>query len=377
MPLGGMIDRLRGLTAGGTHGPIGLELGRERMHLAQLERDAEGNVRFRAQASVAYSGSREDSLASRQKFKPLVKRALHSAPFRGKRIVTCLPPSDTRIMSITYEIGGARDDDAALLQLMRSRLDGPLEDYVIDYLPVRSTPKDEQRLAVVAVARREKVLRLLDLLRTSGLKVEALEIGPAAIKRLVGALSMRRGPENVLIVNCGHSHSYLTMLSGRRLLLDQQVDFGERQLIERLSSELDMSEGAVEVTVHRVGIDAKFDPHLTELSNTGLEVSQVILDILKPKLLALVEEIKRALRYVTYETRGEPVHRMYLMGGFADWNGADRVLRRLIDIPVEKLPSPQEIFGGGAHGSGQSIKNGSSDLVIATGLAMRGIVGHE
>jgi len=377
MQLGAMIDRLRGVAAGSTRGPIGLQLGRERMHLAQLERDAEGKVRFRAQASVPYSGTREEVLASRQRFKPLIKRALHAAPFRGKRVVTCLPPSETRIMSITYDIGGSRDDGTALLQVMRARLDGALEDYVIDYLPVRSTPKDEQRLAVVAVARREKVVRLLDLLRSSGLEVEALEIGPAAIKRLVGTLSMRRGPENVLIINCGHSNSYLTMLSGRRLLLDQQVDFGERQLIQRLCSELDMSEEAAQVTVHRVGIDAKFDPELTELSNTGLEVSQVILGILKPNLLALVEEIKRALRYVTYETRGEPVHRLYLMGGFADWRGADRVLRRLIDIPVEKLPSPQEIFGSGADRSGKSIENGNSDLVIATGLALRGIVTHE
>jgi type IV pilus assembly protein PilM len=376
MPLGTMFERLRGLAAG-PHGPIGLELGRERIHLAQLERHEDGTLRLRAQASVAYSVSREKALSSLQEFKPLIKRALHSAPFRGKRVVTCLPPSDTRIMSITYDVAGSRDDGDALLKVMRSRLDGVLEDYVIDFLPVRSAPKDEQRLAVVAVARREKVVHLLDLLRRSGLEVEALEIGPAAIKRLVAALSMRRGPENVLIINCGHSHSYLTMLSGRRLLLDQQVDFGERQLIQRLCGELDMSENAVQGTVHRVGIDAKFDPDLTELSNTGLEVSQVILDILKPNLLALVDEVKRALRYVTYETRGEPVHRLYLMGRFADWRGADRVLRRLIDIPVEKLPSPREIFGGGPEPSGQSIGNGNSELVVAAGLALRGLVAHE
>ncbi|HSS62935.1 MAG TPA: pilus assembly protein PilM [Gammaproteobacteria bacterium] len=371
------MHRLRGAAPGGAQGPIGLELGRDRIHLAQLERDAGGAVRFRAQASLPYSGTREDLLSSHQLFKPLVKRALGSAPFRGRRVVTCLPPSDTRIMSITYDASGARDDGAAVLQVMRSRLNGALEDYVIDFLPVRPKSKDEQRLAVVAVARREKVVRLLELFRRSGLEVEALEIGPAAIKRLVSALSMNRKPENVLIVNCGHSHSYLTMLSGRRLLLDQQLAFGEQQLIDRLCTELEMSEEAVRVAVHRVGIDAKFDPDLTELSNTGLETSQVILDVLKPKLLAFADEIKRALRYVTYETRGEPVHRLYLMGGFANWRGSDRVLRRLVDIPVEKLPSPQEIFPAVSGNSGHSLRNGNSDLVIATGLALRGIVTNE
>ncbi len=377
MQLGAMMHKLRGVSPGGAQGPIGLELGRDQIHLAQLQRDAHGEVQFRAQASLPYSGTREELLSSQRRFKPLLKRALSSAPFTGRRVVTCLPPGDTRIMSITYDASGARDDGAAVLQVMRSRLEGTLEDYVIDYLPVRSGSKGEQRLAVVAVARREKVIRLLELFRRSGLEVEALEIGPAAIKRLVSALSTKRGPENVLIINCGHSHSYLTMLSGRRLLLDQQLSFGEQQLIDRLCSELDMSEEAVRMAVHRVGIDAKFDPELTDLSNTGLETSQVILDVLKPNLLAFVDEIKRALRYVTYETRGEPVHRLYLMGGFADWRGSDRVLRRMIDIPVEKLPSPHEIFGTGINDSGFSIRNGASNLVIATGLALRGIVTNE
>ncbi len=64
------------------------------------------------------------------------------------------------------------------------------------------------------------------------------------------------------------------------------------------------------------------------------------------------------------------------MGGFANWRGADRVLHRLLDIPVEKLPSPQEIFGVEKNGSSNSRSNGVSELVIATGLALRGIVNN-
>lgn len=376
MRLGEFFSRLRG-THGIDYGPIGLDLGHERMHLVQLERHGENGVRFRAHASVPYAGTLEYALSSHRRFKPLVKGALAAGPFSGRRVVTSLPPTDTQIMSITYDLAGARDDSTAVLHLMRSRLKGALEEYVIDYLPIRSKPNDEQRLAVVAVARRERVVQFLDLLHRSGLEVEALEIGPAAIKRLVAALLSRTGPENVLIINCGHSHSYLTMLSGRRLLLDQQVDFGEQQLIERLCNELGMPEEAVRVAVHRVGLDAKFDPQLTELSNTGKETSQVMLEVIKPNLLALVDEIKRALRYVVAESRGEPVRRLYLMGNFASWRGSDRVLRRLIDIPVQKLPDPMEIFGSGRAAPKDSSGNDSSDLIVATGLALRGIVTNE
>ena len=50
---------------------------------------------------------------------------------------------------------------------------------------------------------RGAVVSHLDLLRGAGLQPQALEIGPVAIKRLIGALSERSMLATVLVINFG------------------------------------------------------------------------------------------------------------------------------------------------------------------------------
>jgi Tfp pilus assembly PilM family ATPase len=111
---------------------------------------------------------------------------------------------------------------------------------MIDYLPIRANPGDEERLTLVAIARKQQVIELLDLLSGAGLEVMALDIGPSAIKRLFSSLPGASGQETMLVINSGREVSYLTMVSGRRLLLDQQVEFGEEPLLRHLCEVLDI-----------------------------------------------------------------------------------------------------------------------------------------
>jgi type IV pilus assembly protein PilM len=60
----------------------------------------------------------------------------------------------------------------------------------------------------------------------------ALDIGPAAIARLLAAMQERLR-QSVLLINFGASKSYLTVIWGRRLMLDREIDFGEMQLVDR------------------------------------------------------------------------------------------------------------------------------------------------
>ena len=86
----------------------------------------------------------------------------------------------------------------------------------------------------MAVSRRDDVIAYLDAMRASGLTVDALEIGPVAIRRLANALPASN-TQMVLIVNTGFEASYLTMLSGRRLLMDQAIEFSESRVLGALA----------------------------------------------------------------------------------------------------------------------------------------------
>ena len=316
-------------------GPIGIDFGLESVHLVQLEAATGKPPVVRAKMSLAYDSPRREILASPHQFRTLMKRALGGDRFYGRKAVIAIPSGMFRTISINYRAtGGKEQEEAAVVRVMRDRLDGDLADYVLDYLPVKSRSKKDEHLALVAVSERQPIVEFLELARKAGLDVDALEIGPVAISRLVGALSMASGSENVLVINSGRRASYLTVISGTDLLFDQEVAFGENSLVKQAAETLDMSEEMAHDLILRTGVQGGVfgDTVAAALDQAGLE--NTLAEILKPQFLTLVEEIKRVCLYAASETRGGSVTRVYLLGSIARWPGSESLLSSLSGVDV-------------------------------------------
>ena len=356
-------------------GPIGMELAIEKIHLVQLEKDSSGKIRYHAKKSLAYSCTREELLASPVKLKKLLQQAFKSESFSGRKVVTVMPANNVRIMSVTYQVNKGQKDEAALLKLMEHRIQGDLNDYVIDYLPVRVNNEGEDRLAVLAYAKRENIINYLESIRKAGLEVKAMEIGPSAIKRLIGTISKVEHSDNVLVINFGGTKSYMTLISGRRLLFDHEVEFGEQPLLTQLSSLLEVTLDAARELINKHGL--ALDNHSVSLSKeeTGIDIPKSINEILKPLFMKLADEINRALIYAASETRGEPVKHVYLLGSIARWKGADKMLNLLVNIPVS-IPNPIMMFGSDDEIENEHVDDNISEIAVATGLALHSVAGN-
>jgi Tfp pilus assembly PilM family ATPase len=344
-------------------------MAREAIHLVQLDSHAGRVTAIRGWASLPLP-SADDLLQSPKRLRFLLRKALESGGFRGRRVVTAMPHGKVKIHSLTYRPSRERSDAEDIVSLMEERLDGALADHVLDFLPVRDGAADGERLALVAVSRREDVIAYLELLRRAGLDVVALEVGPAAIRRLVCSMSPGGDPENVLVINTGDSASFMTMISGRRLLFDQEIDFGERTLLARISSSLDMPESIVRDVVAKGALDSTAGPGLNEAS-----LATAIVDILRPELKRLVAEIERAFLYAASETRGIGARRVYLAGSLARWPGADRQLAAIARLPVTNIPDPLAVLTAEARSAvpAQALP----EIAVATGLALRDVAGEE
>ncbi|CAN5167796.1 N/A [soil metagenome] len=349
----------------GYTGPIGLHMARDAIHLVQLEWQSGEVTGIRAWASVPWAGDGDDALQSPKRLKMLLRRALVSGGFRGRRVVSALPHGKVRIHSVTYRPARERSDAQEIVHLMQERLQGALAEYVLDFLPVREATSDGERLALVTVSRRDEVIAYLELLRQAGFDVAALEIGPSAIRRLVCAMSADGEPENVLVVNAGDRASFLTMVSGRRLLFDQEIDFGERKLLDVVSRTLDMPANMVRDVVIGGGLEGATVQGMAEA-----DLSAAIVEILRPELKRLVAEIERAFLYAASETRGGGVRRVCLVGSIARWPGADRHLSLLAGLPVTNVPDPLTALMHTRDGA-VVPQRAIPDIAVATGLALR------
>ena len=223
-------------------------------------------------------------------------------------------------------------------------------------------------MAIVTLARREVVIGYLEVLRKAGMEIRQLEIGPVAIRRLVSAMGPQDAHENVLAINFGRHASYITVVSGNRLLLDQEIHFGETGLLENIAGELDMPVESVRVLLENNNIAPQ--PGAAIASASEIDIAGTLQEIIKPMLRGLTEEINRVLVYTASQTHGELVSRIYLMGSLARWQGMDGLLNSLVRLPVETIPDPLKSFGSAKNTSGG--RQPRPEIAVATGLALNG-----
>jgi type IV pilus assembly protein PilM len=358
-------------------GPIGIDIALEAVHLVQLESAENRAPTVRARASLEFDGSRHELLEQPHQFRSVIKRALASDRFQGNKAVVALPSGMFRTLSINYRLAGSeKTEAAAILRVMKDRLDGDLNNYVLDYMPVRGRSKNDEKLALVAVSERKPVVSFLELARKAGLDVTALEIGPLAISRLTSAISEDSGSATILVVNSGRRASYLTLISGNDLLFDQEVGIGEQSLVQHICETLDMPESTARQLLSRTGVYP--ERHNDSLSDAIDEnaLLNTLSEILKPQFMKLVEEIKRAFLYAASETRGRGITQVYLLGSIARWPGAEQLLSNLSGSAVSKIPDPLALFPSEEQSKTEMVEHAAPEIAVATGLALRGIKIH-
>lgn len=354
-------------------GSIGLDLRLEDIQLVQLEQQDGAKLSIRALASLPYSVSRSELLSTPKMLKTLLQKALKEGDFQGKQIISTLPSDDVKIMPLNY-FNNSQDVEITILELLSDRIDGEINDYVIDYIPIRSNSKEEEQLVLVALAKREVVLRYLDVFNKAGVEVQALDVGPAAIARLVSAMSSIQDPETVLVINFGNWHTYLTMISGRRLLYDQRVDLGEDGLLQHISSTLDIPKDETRNLVLKHGFYPVNGAKEDSSSEAYSDISNTLHEIVKPYFLKLVDEINRVMIFTASQTRGMPAGKVYLFGSVARWHGTDKVLNTMLEIPVCQIyVDYQQLFQDTNNDDLISPSKSVPEMAIATGLALRGM----
>jgi len=357
-------------------GLIGLDIDAGQIHMCQIRPREHGMYTIIAKTSVSYNGTRDELLASPKRLKSLIDVGLKEKKFEGRRVAALMPWDDVKIVLLTYK-ATVSDVDAEVVRMLDNRIEGSIGDYVVDYVSVRSNPADEEHMVIATLSSRAKVNTMLQALIDAGLEVDSLDVAPTALRRIVSALYTGHAADNVLMINCYHADSYLTVISGRRLLFNQSVEFCERMLLERISSQLDIT---VESALNLV-LNSGFKKHQNlALSSVDDEsdISSTLLEIVKPCFLGLVEEINRVLVFTASETHGVPVSRVCLLGSIAHWPGAQQVLFSLLDFDV---PDGQiefsQVFEDENDNTRVPWSGLFSDISIAMGLALRGLVDKE
>jgi Tfp pilus assembly PilM family ATPase len=357
-------------------GLIGLDIDSGQIHLCQIRPLENGRYSIIAKASIRYSGTRAELLASPQRFKSLIDDVLQDRNFEGRRVAALIPWNDVKVVLLTYK-STVSDVDAEVLRLLDDQVDGSIEAYMVDYVPVRSSPADEEHTVLAMVVSRQRVNDLLQVLIDTGLEVDSIDNAPTALRRLVSAMYTGHAADNVLMINSYREDSFLTVISGRRLLYNHSVAFGETLLLQHISRALDITAESALALVINNGLEQR---RLLAAPADASEpdVSATLLEIVKPCFLELVDEIKQALEFTAAEAHGVPVSRVCLLGAISHWPGALQVLLSLLDLDA---PDGQLEFAHVFEDENDNTRvpwSGLfSQIAPAMGLALRGLVDND
>jgi type IV pilus assembly protein PilM len=346
--------------------PIGVDFAAQRLNMVQTAPSPDGPV-LRAALSLPYPLERAQLLEDPRLLKQFVRDALHAAPFAGRRVVSVLAPSEVRILPLTVHVPSGQSEPQAVAKAVREQLGAAAAASVVDYYQVRSVEAaGPEKQVLAAVAASTSVLSYLETLRGAGMKPVALDIGPAAIARLLAAMQ-EDFDQSVLLINFGASKSYLTVIWGRRLMLDREIDFGEMQLVDRLSRALGLSTEVALALLREHGIGTPAGaPHQ---AGAAPDIGRTVREILYQEFAALAEELVRTQVYVASRTRGSAISRVYLNGSVARYRHIQERVEELVHLPVELL-DPLKAFQGAALSS--PVGSDMHGIALATGLALRG-----
>jgi len=363
---------------------IGFDLGMEKLNMVQVDFKS-GKPMVIAASSNYYDVNYAELIQQPDLFKQLIKSSLKSARFKGKKVIATVPTPILKILFLNFQCKANEIEVQAMLSALKHRVGDDLANYVIDYLPINPQLNEQlNRVALVAMAKHDAIEDFLGLLNYSGLSVEALEISPVAIKRLISSITHSEDPQKVLTINFGTTKSYLTVIWNNKLLFDREIDFGMNSILETIAEAFDIETQTALKVLHEYGLSedggreenivTNQDFELLDEENTDdSRMKTVLLDILRPVFFELTEEIKDVLVYVASETRGGAVELIYLMGSLSRISAIDQVIDHLISIPVQTI---NPFFGIETENSHSLLDDLGplSGVAVATGLSMRGKV---
>jgi type IV pilus assembly protein PilM len=304
----------------------------------------DGGWHLQAAASLPYPAARAELLAAPAELARFVAGALASQPFQGRRVVSALPPSEVRILPLTVHLAQGQSEAQAVAKA------------AVEQLGVQPGST-----VLVAAADEARVLDYLAMLEAARLEPVALDVGPAAIARLLAALHGSDIGQSTMLLNFGSAKSYVTVIWGRRLMLDREIDFGEEQLADAVARALDLPRATATSLLREHGIGGR------SAAGAHADLRRAIHEVLHPACLALADELAHTQVYVASRTRGSTISRVYLNGSLARYPGIQARIGELIDVPVHLL----DPFGAFANGAADDKEGIGRALALAAGLALR------
>ena len=346
--------------------PIGVDIGADAVKLLQL--DTSGDIaRVHAAARLPLPElSRQDIGARLDAATALIRPALKSGQFNGRRVIATLPPEFVQIKTHRIAADGQQPLDAAVLAEAASLFPFNLAGYSLRFVHAGRVRQGERSFdeVMIAAASDADVTRFLGAMSAAGAVVQSLEIQPLAAYRAIAHIA-DEAPDSTLVrmlVDVGTRSTQVVIGKGDQVRFFKSIAIGSWHLHEAISRRLGVTAPEAQQLRRRLTTSAT-------QSERPDPVAKAVSDATRQQLGELAREIALCAQYDCVTFRGPRPSRVSLLGGESDDLSLQRVLTdalgipagperiaALMDSPRVTAPERSDVVGGWAVAYGLALK---------------------
>jgi type IV pilus assembly protein PilM len=288
-----------------------------------------------------------------------IERAVKHSGSKAKNCAIAVSGSAVFTKTISLPSNLTESDVESQVQIEANQyVPYPLDEVSLDFEVLGPSTRNPDLIDILlAACKSENVENRQDALDSAGLRASVVDVEAFAIANSFELIRERDGlskSEAVGVFDIGFDLTTLLVLRGGRVIYTRDHPFGGHQLQEETMRRFDMS------------------PEQASFYERGEQgPDEFEEEVLEPFQLNIVHQISRALQFFASSNEYSPISTIYLSGGSASLKGLSSMVQQELGLTT-RVADPITGLELAPSVAVTALKRNAPNLMIATGLALRG-----
>jgi type IV pilus assembly protein PilM len=331
---------------------VGLDIGSMSIRAVETARGKEGPVAVNSGHVPLPPGAVHGGVVSDDKAITAALKHLWSAgKFRSRQVVLGVANPQVVVREMQLPNLPGNELRKALPFQVRDVLPLPVEESVLDFLPLEDPGRNELVTGLLVAAPKDAVLDAVRAIERAGLHVARVDLASFALLRAVSRLDGQ--PEAIVDIG-GESMTVVVHADGRPLIV-RFVARGGNDITAKVAARLDIPIEQAEVLKGRIGLQRDADPSAAEAVREAVQ--------------PLVSEIRSSFAYLSNASKPTRVRRLALVGGGSLLPGLCEELHEELGVEVSVV-DPANRLRGARRGAAGGLDQFRASAAVSVGLTL-------
>eukprot|EP00903_Cladosiphon_okamuranus_P004504 g4502.t1 len=282
-----------------------------------------------------------------------------TARTKTKNIAFSVPGSAviTRVIDMP---AGLNEDELEIQLLMEAEQYIPysLDEVAVDFTILGTNEDGDQVQVLLAACRKDMVDSLVEVAESAELVPKIVDVEPFCLERAYPLIADQLEEDNdslIAVVDIGAVHMRFNVLDRGKTVYNREELFGAGQLTDEIQRRYGLSREEASIAQVEGGLPVDYEE-----------------EVLEPFRSSLVQQVSRALQFFYSSTTYNHVDCLVLAGGVVSDERLTSMTEDKIEVPV-MAANPFANMDLGDKVSDRVLENSAPAMLVATGLAMRGL----